>query len=1463
MNLFFVRSRVPLTFFCSVLAFISILVVFVLFIQVQVYSARYLVIGYLESKTGFKIKYERIAPYFFSSIKIDNLELSLNDQEKVLMSTVKINLDLFKLLLGDKNIILNIFVQGSTLNFDLNDLNLLQSLSSSSDKFELGDDKFNNHAIIGKMSDYLDKLHINLEDISINLKLGPGNLLEFKVKNFGLKTIDDDFLFSSIVDFSSSADFKKDVSNKNSLDSTFYFEGKFKKGLEDGYVNVSFLEFNAGYFSLLEQGFQINYSKGNLEVFNLRRENLDFNLSYDVNKNFLRLDALFFDINLLNWIRLNEDFNVYKDYFDIALNGQLAFSYDFQDEDLRYSFLLNSSSKDSTINKEIQGIRVQLKGNNKIAKIQNVFLKLKRGFINYKGYYSLEDLLPIGRLDFRSARVLNFRDINGYLDFSKENRNFLVKSDNFKIGRLEVQNLSFKTSFSEDKTYVNYLLNFKNNKSMVLLKGDFDKENFRFNLGIKEFPLLFLNDVLPESVVTKFIPEHLLSGKYFNLTSDFYLNTLSYDKSRLNGLNFSIASKLDDFNLMFDASGEKGVYKIRNFTYKSGDYSINSVFLIHLLDDRLRLTTDFSYLNKSYPLYLEFNFKDKNVNLEFSSKAKANLNYANSMITYSLNIDDFRFHNKNFDVLLNINSYGNYEKINDDLSFVINKFRLDKISNNPAYNLNFSFKGLYKNKEINLSNIRFVNKYSNLQGQGYFNLSNKLGGEINLFSNVSTERYFLGINSNEDGNYVLGRFQGLDFDNFKFLSFLNGKANGNFILNFKENDLFNYSLNAYLETDGMSLIGIPTYFSFKLGLVDNNLNIYNIKAMQDKREILAGSFRYDIKNSIGVSNLNIDSDLFSSRIDASFQKFENKEKEDLGILKRETEGEVSFRDLRYKDNNLSNLTIEFRDNPEKFSALSIEYDLINVLYEYADGNFNIKIGDYLPLSFDASGKILKNEINGIIQDIKFNSELITKDFLNSEALFNIEEHFVLHDIKLGGELSIDGDLYNPNLNGEINILSGSISTEYLKSSRQHGKSRILELVNVPVLIQDNKLILDNSFNLGYYSDLNVSASLNLNFLSDTIVDYYKVDIDVPSDSGVPIKFDKVTINFIGYASGNFFIEGNAEEIVFSGDLNIANSWVYLLENSIFDFLMNPFKRKKGSKTEDINSEDFAIVTDLKINFDSNVAFHWPDNKISFLNVTVAKGNELIIKSDTRTDDFILKGDLNIASGSVNYNNKKFVFKGGSYISFNENKAKFDPWVRIEATNTIKDGSEKLLVTMGMDGPLSLWDFRFVSYPVRTEQEIKYLLSSSIIGSEHGLRSAGTNTAEIAIGLANDILVDLVVQPIEDYARSVLKLDLLSIKTDILRNVIGISGNPTFASFLDNTSVEVGKYFSNGVFGKAGFGFLKEQTTPFSQNLNFNVNFGIELDSPFFFVDYVFDYDLTKNGLHGIGNNISISWKFKY
>ncbi len=1461
------KNKKFLLYILPFFVFVLILFSINLFVQVQVHSAKFFVVKYLESKFGFSIKYDKISPYFLSSIKIDGLELSLDGKDKILMDVVRVDLNLFKLILGDEDIILNVYVKGSNLNFDINDFSLSNDLNSSSVYSDNGD------VILNKILNYLYRLNINLEDININIKLNKNNSwLNFKVKNFSLSTVDEDFLFSSVVDFSAIKNLEINLPSQGVndviLESTFYFEGKFKKGFKDGYVNFSFFELKTDYFSLLEQGFQINYSKGNLKIFNLQRENFDFNLSYDKANGFIRSDILFFNINLLDWIKLNKDFEAYKDYFDISLNGQLAFSYDFKYKDLRYAGIIDSSLNADTIGKEIQGLKLEIKGDDNIVNIKNAFLKLKRGVVSYKGYYSLKDLFPIGRLNFKSAKILNFNDLNGYLDFNKHKNIFSVKSDNFSLGNLSLQNLSLETYFLKDKIFVDYLISLENKSSQISLKGDINDEEFSFNLGIKEFPLLSLKEIIPNSYLINFFPKTLFSGKYLNLVSDFNLNKFDYHKNRLKKFNLIVFSKLDNFKFMFDASGEKKFYKSNNFDLQYNDHNLHSSLFVELFESGFNISTNFYYLDKNYPLHFNVNLKNKLIIAESPLGIKLDFNYFDSKIIYTLNVNDFRVYNKISDILININFHGNYLGLNDDFKFKIDKFNIIKSSKIPAYNFNFDFKGLYEYDKLYISDIKLVSKLSNLQGYGQFNLKDNFNGSLNLFSSLNSERYFLGVNSDEYGSYFLLKFQDLDFYNFNSLSFLEGKVNGNFLLNFKKNDFKNYSLSGYLEADKLTLLGIPVQFSLNLGLLDNKLNIYDIKAKRNKKEFLTGSLRYDLNSFIGVSNMVFNSDLISYKFNANFRNFESRDKEQFGVLKTKTEGEFSFRDIKYKNEFLSNLAVEFSNDSEKFNMASVDYDLINVLYHYGSGEYSFILKDYLPLSFNSSGKIIKNKILGNVRDIKFDSKIITKDFLDSNFLFNIGNHFILYDLILNGEFDIDGDLYNPNINGSLNVQKGSISTEYLKASRKFGGDRTLEVLDMPVEIKDNKIIFSNEFDLDRYSKVFVSTSLNLNFLSDTIIDYYKIDINVNGRTGAPIKFDKIALSFTGYALGNFSIEGNTDEIMFKGILNISNAWVYSLESSVVDLLINPFKQTKNVQTVDINVQDFDILTHLEINFDSGVTFHWPDSNISFLQATISRGDKLVIKSDTKTDDFIIKGDLNIANGFVNYNNKKFIFKNGSYISFNESRTKFDPWIKAEATHIIKDRNDKLLVTIGIDSPLSLWKIEFMSYPSRTEQEIKYLLSGlTMERAEGGLRSAGTNAAEMAIGIVSDIALDFLIQPIEDYMRSVLNLDLLSIKTDILKNSINSNffkiGNPTFVDALDNTSVKVGKYLVEGVFISGGFGFLKEQMTPFSKDLNFVINLGIELDSPFFLVNYEFDYNFMKKGLDGIGNNIGISWKFKY
>ncbi len=153
----------------------------------------------------------------------------MDGKDKILIDIVRIDLNLFKLILGDENIILNVYVKGSNFNFDINDFSLSGDLNPSNAYSD------NENAVFNKILNYLYRLNINLENININIKLNDNSWLNFQVKNFSLSTVDEDFLFSSVVDFSAVKNLEINLPfervDDGILDSTFYFEGKFKKRL--------------------------------------------------------------------------------------------------------------------------------------------------------------------------------------------------------------------------------------------------------------------------------------------------------------------------------------------------------------------------------------------------------------------------------------------------------------------------------------------------------------------------------------------------------------------------------------------------------------------------------------------------------------------------------------------------------------------------------------------------------------------------------------------------------------------------------------------------------------------------------------------------------------------------------------------------------------------------------------------------------------------------------------------------------------------------------------------------------------------------------------------------------------------------------------------------------------------------------------------------------------------------------
>lgn len=175
------------------------------------------------------------------------------------------------------------------------------------------------------------------------------------------------------------------------------------------------------------------------------------------------------------------------------------------------------------------------------------------------------------------------------------------------------------------------------------------------------------------------------------------------------------------------------------------DHNLHSNLFVELFESGFNISTNFSYLNKVYPLHFNVNLKDKFIVAESPLGIKLDFNYFDSKVVYTLNVNDFKVYNKTSDLLININFYGNYLGLNKDFKFKIDEFNIIKVSKTPAYNFNFGFKGLYEYDKLYVSDVKLINKLSNLQGYGQFNLKDNFNGSLNLFSSLNSERYFLGL----------------------------------------------------------------------------------------------------------------------------------------------------------------------------------------------------------------------------------------------------------------------------------------------------------------------------------------------------------------------------------------------------------------------------------------------------------------------------------------------------------------------------------------------------------------------------------------------------------------------------------------------------------------------------------------------------------------------------------------------
>ncbi|MDR0718510.1 MAG: translocation/assembly module TamB domain-containing protein, partial [Treponema sp.] len=348
---------------------------------------------------------------------------------------------------------------------------------------------------------------------------------------------------------------------------------------------------------------------------------------------------------------------------------------------------------------------------------------------------------------------------------------------------------------------------------------------------------------------------------------------------------------------------------------------------------------------------------------------------------------------------------------------------------------------------------------------------------------------------------------------------------------------------------------------------------------------------------------------------------------------------------------------------------------------------------------------------------------------------------------------------------------------------------------------------------------------------------FNIDINVSPEDPIPFGFDISGLLARGSASG--FLKLSMEDLIFtaSGDLTGHNTEISIDGAELASTDIN---------TWDTDSKVSAIV-DLTIRTGKRVEFFWPSFELPVLQAYTDLGTSIHVSSDETSRRFSLEGDVRMRSGEIFYLDRNFYIREGT-LFFNETETEFDP--RITARAEIRDQSEDGPVTISMiieNAPLMSFVPRFESNPPLSQLEI-----FSILGQNPQGASANPATRNIMIGVAADAFTQFtVMRRLQREVRNFLNLDMFSVRTQVLQNVVfqAVGWNDSASSggtnddnersrtragnYFDNTTIFFGKYIGSDIFLQSLFTFRYDKNKQEFGGMNLEPDIGLEMKNPLF------------------------------
>jgi len=560
---------------------------------------------------------------------------------------------------------------------------------------------------------------------------------------------------------------------------------------------------------------------------------------------------------------------------------------------------------------------------------------------------------------------------------------------------------------------------------------------------------------------------------------------------------------------------------------------------------------------------------------------------------------------------------------------------------------------------------------------------------------------------------------------------------------------------------------------------------------------------------------------------------------DLGL-----QGKLSLSGIKVGGTDMASWALAFSTTAGK---ISFDGGPGNSMHGWIDPqlNFTASLRDPLPITGNIQGRVTQGRIYAAF-DVSGFDLLVLNTIMKSPPLNTGGGPMPVIRFMAGsgaGRLVVDGEINDPDFTGEIDIAGGGILSAYSPDEAGPFRASLVfegKTFHIPKTIAaagSSRLSAEASFTIDHWIPLK-----------------WDIALATEANTAVRLRAQFGRLNVQGSGMGAVRASGDDRTTNVGGTLVVSDCRITLGQAADVKFV----------------PEESPTIANLTIRTGRRVEFQWPSADVPVIRTTAVPGGTIAVTYRGDTGAYTVKGATGVQGGEIYYFDRTFIMKKGS-ITFNEDQSNFDPWITVRAEVREWDASTgtEVKIYLDADSPFSKFAPRFSSDPPRLDTDILAMIGAPLV-NRVGTQGIGMASAFVY----SDILShNWILGPFEQKVRQALNLDMFSVRTQLIQNLLAQKVLGTTINPLDNTSVSLGKYLGNDLFLEMLVRLQQPQIPtavitpsggllPASLALQPDLELSLEWATPFFLMEWSFLPKHPEN-LFLSDNSLSFSWRFSY